>query len=169
MDTTTPEHKNPSRRTCEEAIRRILMTEVLQNGQNNHFKNATDFMEYFEALYPAGPSLLKQVQRAIKAMDMPKDERGYFIINKSKSQLSQDHELTQMLRKTNASFQSLDELEKVFLACEPRYRAYLKQLIEESQSLRTKYVTLVDSSDGLIFYTENKSSLINLLRNLIEA
>jgi len=145
------------------------MTEVLQNGQNNHFKNATDFMEYFESLYPAGPSLLKQVQRAIKSMDLPKDERGYFIINKSKSQLSQDRDLTVMLHRTNASFATLDQLDTVFLACEPTYRSYLKQLIEESQSLHGKYVTLVDSSDGLIFYTENKSSLLNLLKNLYQA
>ena len=169
MDTTKPESKNPSRKACEETIRRILMTEVLQNGQNNHFRNATDFMEYFESLYPAGPSLLKQVQRAIKSMDMPKDERGYFIINKSKSQVSQDRDLTMMLHRTQASVSSLDGLDTVFLACEPTYRSYLKQLIEESQSLRNKYVTLVDSSNGLIFYTENKSSLINLLNNLYNA
>ena len=169
MDSTTQQHKNPSRKTCEETIRRILMTEVLQNGQNIHFKNATDFMEYFESLYPAGPSLLKQVQRAIKSMDMPKDERGYFIINKSKSQLSQDRDLTAMLHKTNAVCSSLDGLDTVFLSCEPTYRAYLKQLIEESQSLRGKYVTMVDSSNGLIFYTENKNSLTILLNNLMNA
>ncbi len=169
MDTTKPESKNPSRKTCEETIRRILMTEVLQNGQNNHFRNATDFMEYFESLYPAGPSLLKQVQRAIKAMDMPKDDRGYFIINKSKSQVSQDHDLSVMLNRTHASFSSLDGLDTVFLSCEPTYRSYLKQLIEESQSLSNKYVTLVDSSNGLIFYTENKSSLLHLLNNLLDA
>lgn len=169
MDIAKPESKNPSRKTCEETIRRILMTEVLQNGQNNHFKNATDFMEYFESLYPAGPSLLKQVQRAIKAMDLPKDERGYFIINKSKSQLSQDRDLTLMLKRTNAAFVSLENLDTVFLSCEPTYRAYLKQLIEESQSLRGKYITMIDSSNGLLFYTETKSSLVNLLNNLMNA
>ena len=67
--------KNPSRETCENTIRRILMTEVLEHGKNKHFRSASDFMKYFESLYPASDALTKQVQRAIKAMDMPKDEK----------------------------------------------------------------------------------------------
>ena len=31
-------HKNPSRETCEGIIKRILMTEVLQEGSNRHFR-----------------------------------------------------------------------------------------------------------------------------------
>ena len=54
--------KNPSRETCENTIKRILMTEVLQNGVNRHFRNAADFMNYFESLYPASDALTKQVQ-----------------------------------------------------------------------------------------------------------
>ena len=49
--------KTPSRKECEEAIRRILITEILQNGKNDRFKSAVDFMKYFESLYPAGPAL----------------------------------------------------------------------------------------------------------------
>lgn len=75
--------KNPSRKECEDIIRRILMTEMLEKGKNEHFKTATDFMKYFESLYPASDSLTKQVQRAIKSLDMPKDPNGYFIINKT--------------------------------------------------------------------------------------
>lgn len=45
--------KNPSRQTCETIIKRILMTEVLEKGTNRHFKQASDFMSYFESLYPA--------------------------------------------------------------------------------------------------------------------
>ena len=75
----TSHRKNPSRETCEKTITRILMTEVLEHGQNLHFRSASDFMNYFESLYPASDALTKQVQRAIKALDMPKDEKGYFI------------------------------------------------------------------------------------------
>ena len=54
--------KNPSRQTCETIIKRILMTEVLEKGTNRHFKQASDFMSYFESLYPASDSLAKQVR-----------------------------------------------------------------------------------------------------------
>lgn len=43
--------------------RRILMTEVLEKGKNEHFRTAADFMKYFESLYPASDALTKQVQR----------------------------------------------------------------------------------------------------------
>ena len=62
--------KNPSRETCESIIRRILMTELTQNGKNRHFRKATDFMSYFESLYPASDALTKQVQRAVQSLHM---------------------------------------------------------------------------------------------------
>ena len=42
--------KNPSRRTCEDTIKRILTAEINETGHNTHFKNASDFMSYFESL-----------------------------------------------------------------------------------------------------------------------
>lgn len=68
--------KNPSRETCESIIRRILMTELTQNGKNRHFRKAADFMSYFESLYPASDALTKQVQRAVQSLHMPKDAEG---------------------------------------------------------------------------------------------
>ncbi len=43
-------------------------------------------MKYFESLYPASDALTKQVQRAIRSLNMPKDELGYFIPNKTAEQ-----------------------------------------------------------------------------------
>ena len=74
---------NPSRAKCEMIISRILSTELKENGKNIHFKNAMDFMTYFESLYPAGSALTKQVQRAIKSMDLAKDENGFFLLEKT--------------------------------------------------------------------------------------
>ncbi|MBQ9579921.1 MAG: hypothetical protein IJR23_01940, partial [Lachnospiraceae bacterium] len=70
MSDVSPEvlRKNPSRQDCESIIKRILVTEVLTKGKNEQFKNASDFMSYFESLFPASDALTKQVQRAIKAM-----------------------------------------------------------------------------------------------------
>ena len=160
--------KNPSRVECEDIIKRILMTEVLEKGRNEHFKNATDFMNYFQSLYPASDSLTKQVQRAVRNLNMPKDENGYFIINKTKPQMDQDKEISHMLKKTSASFESLEDCEKLFLAVEPAYKSYLLQLISESATFENTYVTIVDSSKGLLFYTRNKNNLGMLIESLLK-
>lgn len=159
--------KNPSRKECEETIRRILMTEVLENGKNSHFKSAKDFMKYFESLYPAGESLNKQVQRAVKALEMPKDEYGYFIINKTAGQMDEDRELGRLFRRMNASTMNLDEYETLFLKVDGRYKDYLMQLIEESETFKEKYVTMVAASNGIILYTDNKASLERLIESLM--
>lgn len=158
--------RNPSRKECEDIIRRILMTEVLEKGTNEHFKNATDFLGYFQSLYPAGDSLTKQVQRAVKAMNMPKDDRGYYIINKTEEQLDQDKELSYLLKKTQATPVSLSSCETLFLQVDPSYKDYLLQLIEESITFSDKYVTIVNTSRGLLFYTEKKQQLKILLESL---
>ena len=104
MEAKSPSlRKNPSRETCEGIIRRILMTEVLEKGKNEHFRTAADFMKYFESLYPASDALTKQVQRAIRSLNMPKDELGYFIPNKTAEQLAQEQELTYIFKKESIS------------------------------------------------------------------
>ena len=66
MEHSSTLRKNPSRETCEGIIKRILMTEVLENGSNKHFRFASDFMNYFESLYPASDA--PRQQRAISAL-----------------------------------------------------------------------------------------------------
>lgn len=159
--------KNPSRQTCETMIKRILITEVLEKGTNQHFKQASDFMNYFESLYPASDSLTKQVQRAVKAMNMPKDSNGYFIINKSHEQLDQEEELRYLFQKASASLESLEECETLFLKADPRLSSYLMDLMEESITFRDKYLTMLRTSNGILFYTKNKATLATLLESLI--
>lgn len=169
MNDTSMGRQNPSRTACEDIIKRILMTEVLEKGTNEHFKTAADFMKYFESLYPASDSLTKQVQRAVKSLAMPKDDKGYFIINKTESQLSQDKEISFLMDKTSATLSSLDECETIFLNCDGRYKDYLYQLLSESESCKEKYVTMVNSSNGIIFYTKNRTQLEILLGSLINS
>lgn len=164
---TRSSHNTPSRAECEKIIKRILMTEVLTKGSNETFKTAADFLKYFQSLYPAGDALTKQVQRAVKSLGMPKDERGYFIINKTESQLSQDKELSYILKKTNASVDSIEECQTLFLKCDNDCRDYLYKLVSESDTFRDKYVTIVNSSNGLLFYTTAKQQLEVLLNSLI--
>lgn len=161
------QRKNPSRKECEKAIRRILITEILENGKNKHFRMATDFITYFEALYPASDSLTKQVQRAVKAMNMPKDEDGFFIIDRTPEQVAQDKELHALFEHAHARMESLDECETIFLALDPDYRAYITFQISRSDTLRDKYVTIQETNNGLIIYTKDKKKLEQVLQRLM--
>lgn len=158
--------KNPSRETCESIIRRILTSEIRERGRNEHFRQAKDFMPYFESLYPASDSLTKQVQRATKTLNLPKDENGYFIINKSPLQVKQDQELKRILEMSDAASCGLVDCEMVFLEIQDSYIDYLLRLIMESESFAGLYVTMQRTCNGIIFYTRDKLSLLGLLKQL---
>ena len=166
-DAMPPVIKNPSRETCENIIRRILMTEVLHQGKNNHFKHATDFMNYFESLYPASDSLAKQVQRAVKAMNLPKDEKGYYIINKTQEQIRQDTALREMFALADAKPMLLDHFTPIFLAAKPALCPYLKELLLHSATFQDKILTILETSNGLMIYTDQPKQLEKLCSSLI--
>ncbi len=167
MSESSTIRSNPSRKTCEDIIRRILMTEVLEKGTNEHFKTAADFMTYFQSLYPASDALTKQVQRAVKSMNMPKDERGYYIINKTADQLEADKEISYLLKKTSANIEDLSNFDTLFLQTEPEYKDYLYQILSDSDSFSEKCITILNTSNGLVFYTYQKQQLEVLLNSLI--
>jgi hypothetical protein len=166
MEKTMKLRKNPSRETCEGIIKRILTAEVMQNGRNTHFKNASDFMNYFESLYPASDALTKQVQRAIRAMDMPKDADGFLVVNKTMDQFEQENTLKSAFLSAGATINPMDDIETVFLAVPASMRTYLISLIESTDAFLGKYLTIAEVSGGLLFYTSKKSALIELLNSL---
>ena len=159
--------KNPSREKCQQVIRRILMTETLERGKNEHFKSATDFLGYFESLYPASPSLTKQIQRAVKAMDLPKDEDGFFIINKTKEQINQEEEIARLLSVANAKGKSLKEMTPVFISMEEAYAPGIMKLISQSVSFKDKYEVMVQTHEGILFYTDNEEQLRYVLDSVM--
>lgn len=159
--------KNPSRKECENVIKKILMTEVLERGTNEHFKSASDFMSYFQSLYPASDSLTKQVQRAVKNLGMPKDDKGYFIINKTEAQLEQDKEIAFLMNKTNATLVPFEEYETLFLKADGKHKDYLYQLLSESDTFSDKVITMINSSNGIILFTNNKHQLEIMINSLI--
>ena len=160
---------NPSRAKCEMIITRILSTELKENGKNIHFKNAMDFMTYFESLYPAGSALTKQVQRAIKSMDLAKDENGFFLLEKTKSQLADEKELSAIMNKTHARISPQVGFDVVFLEADAAYKPYLAQLLSECESLRPYFITIIDTIDGLLFLTANRKLLSDALSQLIDS
>jgi hypothetical protein len=158
--------KNPSREVCEKTIKRILITEVLEQGTNKHFKSAADFMNYFESLYPASDALTKQVQRAIKSLDMPRDENGFFIVNKTTDQMEQEKEISHLLHAAHAAVDPMENYETVFLSADAPLREHLIYVLETSETFRGKFLTIVPASNGLLIYTQNKNQLLILLNSL---
>lgn len=159
--------KNPSRETCENIIKRILMTEILEKGKNETFKTAADFMNYFQSLYPASDALTKQVQRAVKALDMPKDASGYFIPNKTADQLAHENELKNLFQKAHVANASFEELVPLFIKVDNELKSYLLHMIENSPLFKGKYTTILETNNGLIFYTNSYSQLEVLINSLI--
>lgn len=158
--------KNPSRETCEGVIKRILMTEVLEHGSNTHFKSASDFMSYFESLYPASDALTKQVQRAIKSLDMPKDEKGYFIVNKTVAQFHQEKDISNAFSAAHVLVHDMENVETIFIESDVHMRSYLLHLIETAEIFKGKYLTIMETCNGLMIYTQNKNQLLILLNSL---
>ena len=115
-------------------------------------------MNYFESLYPASDALTKQVQRAIKSLNMPKDEFGYFIPNKTADQLSE---------KANASVHSMEDYQPVLLKADPALASYLLSVIDSSPVLEGKYITAHTTVNGILLYTKNPSQLEILINSLI--
>ena len=74
-------YKNPSRKSCEQMIQKILSRELEIYGANRHFKHASDFLVYFESLYPPSPGLTRQIQRAVSSMNLARDKDGYYMIH----------------------------------------------------------------------------------------
>lgn len=159
--------KNPSRETCEGIIKRILMTEILEKGKNEHFKTAADFMSYFQSLYPASDALTKQVQRAVKALNMPKDEFGYFIPNKTAEQLGHEKELQSLLKKAHASVFSMEELKPFFLQTDKELKSYLIHTLEHSPLFEGKFTTILETNNGIIIYTKDIFQVEILINSLI--
>lgn len=161
--------KNPSREACQKVIKRILVTEVLEKGHNEHFRQASDFMSYFQSLYPASDSLNKQVQRAIKAMNMPRDENGYYIINKTTEQLAQEQELSQLFNRGDAFISSLDECKPIFIQTDAPVRSYLIHCLTTAITFQNRFETIVESNNGFIIYTKDRERLLPLLRPLLSS
>lgn len=167
MDHNTTFRKNPSRETCQKTIKRILVTEVLEKGKNEQFRQASDFMPFFQSLYPPSDALTKQVQRAVKAMDMPRDENGYFIVNKTSDQMEQDNEIRSLLEKGNASLLSLESSEPILLKVEPEVADYLIHVLEASISMKDKYDTMIKTSNGILILTREKARVLAYIQNVL--
>lgn len=167
MNELNNQRKNPSREACQKIIKRILVTEVLEKGRNENFRQASDFMNYFQSLYPASDALTKQVQRAIKAMDMPRDEKGYYIVNKTTEQIDQEQEITHLFEKSSSRITSLAECEPILIQADASVRDYLMNMLSQSITFRERFDTIVPSSNGLVLYTREPGRLIPLLESLL--
>ncbi len=160
---------NPSRHTCEEIIRRILLTETKENGSNRHFKTGADFMTYFESLYPSGPALTKQVQRAIRSMGLAKDQNGYFLIDKTKEEQATEQELKSVLEKSDADITNTGTtLQTLLITCSEAHRRYLMTLIPSCHSLSPLCVTMTETNNGILIFTPDAGALNEALADIMD-
>ena len=60
----------------------------------------------------------------------------------------------------------MEQVDTIFLSVQAHLRSYLIHLIETTPSFQGKYITLLESSNGVLIYTENKSQLLTLLNSL---
>lgn len=167
MDNTMNVRNNPSRKVCEETIRRILITEILKNGANTHFKKATDFMDYFESLYPASDALTKQVQRAVKALNMPKDEQGYFVPDKTTDQMEEDKEISKLLQKNSSNIATMENINLLHIEVDDSVKSYLVSLIAKSNTFKGKYFSVLETGSGILFMGQDLSSVQRILENML--
>lgn len=159
-------HKNPSRKSCEQTIKRILTREFEEYGENHHFKQASDFMIYFESLHPASPGLTKQVQRAINALNLPRDENGYFIINKTVEEYKAEQELSLLLQ--TSTLINLQNCTPILIKTEYWKRKHVIHLIRSAPELQRLFVTLTETDSGILIYTKTPEKLTEFFSEFIK-
>ncbi len=158
-------HKNPSRKSCEQTIKRILTREFEEYGENHHFKQASDFMIYFESLHPASPSLTKQVQRAVSSLNLPRDENGYFMINKTAEQYKAEQELAKLL--SDSQLVNLEEYTPLLIKAEAWKRSHMIHLLEHCDEIQNLCSAITESNNGIILYTMSPEKLLSYLSDFL--
>ena len=164
----TNKKKNPSRKECEAIIRKILSVEVERRTVNNTFRKPADFMKYFESLYIPSAALTKQVQRAIKSMNMAKDSNGYYILNKTKEQSDQDKELRNLFEEADYSINRLDNCQQIFIKLDPEYIDFILNKLSNSISVEKYIITMYKCYNGIVIITNDINTLYKLLDNTIK-
>lgn len=159
-------YKNPSRKSCEQTIKRILAREFEEYGENHHFKQASDFMIYFESLHPASPGLTKQVQRAVNALNLPRDEKGYFMIHKTVEEYKAEQELSRLL--ASSDLVNLEPYTPILLKTEVWKRSHIIYLMNSTPELRVLFETMAETNNGILIYTKNPEKLIAFFSDFIK-
>ncbi len=158
-------HKNPSRKECEKIILRILTREIEEYGRNHHFKQASDFMPYFESLHPASPGLTKQVQRAITSLNLPRDKNGYFLVNISEEEYHAECELAHLLH--GSSIVDLSDYTPILIKVDAWNRRPIIHFMESVPNLNALYEMLAEADSGILVYTKTPEKLISYLTKYI--
>lgn len=161
-----PSYKNPSRRSCEQMIHKILSRELETYGANRHFKHASDFLVYFESLYPSSAGLTRQIQRAVSSMNLARDKDGYYMIDKTVEEYHAEQELGRMLRF--ASLTSLKECTPVLLKTSSWQQTAVIHLLKSIPGIYNHIETMASAEDGIIIYTKNAEQLAACLSGLTE-
>ena len=88
-------------------------------------------------------------------------------INKTEAQLNQDREISFIMDKCNSTLVPFENYQTLFLKADNNYKDYLYQLLSESETFSDKIITMINSFNGIILFTENKQQLEIMINSLI--
>lgn len=123
-------------------------------------------MIYFESLHPSSPGLTRQVQRAVNALNLPRDENGYFMINKTVEEYKAEQELSKLLQSSSVA--NLDKCTPVLVKMEYWKRDHMIYLMQSAAALRKLYETIVPADNGVLFYTKTPEKLTAFFSSFIK-
>jgi hypothetical protein len=87
-------------------------------------------------------------------------------VNKTVDQFEQEQEIRRAFAQADVSIDSMEQIETVFVSAAVHMRTYLIHLLEESVTFEGKFLTILETSNGLLIYTNNKKQLLVLLNSL---
>lgn len=98
-------------------------------------------------------------------MNLLKDEDGFYTLERSEENLRNQEEIRRLFRSHVKLIPSSDlrTMSFLFLAVESPEKEYLLQLLSREKSLSGKYLTMMDSSNGILFLTEQPDVLLSAL------
>jgi len=71
------------------------------------------------------------------------------------------------MTKSHCELAPFENYETLFLKADGKYKDYLFQLLSESDTFADKVITMINSSNGIILFTNNKHQLEILINSLI--
>ena len=82
-------------------------------------------------------------------------------------QFEQEKEISQLFSQAHVQVNPMENIETIFLKSDVHMRSYLIHTLETSLTFQGKFVTLVETANGVLIYTENKNQLLILLESLL--
>ena len=98
---------------------------------------------------------------------MPKDEDGFFIVDRTVKQMEKEKSLKAILSESESVVTDLSGYAPILVKTDPHNRIYLMHLISEVSTLNDKIAAMTECSVGVILYTVEKEKVLSILDRLL--